>query len=57
MPLMKGYSTTSPKRLAKRKKFRRRQILVAEEDHAVLEPGLPDGGDDVVAGLGGEIDA
>src|SRR6185437_7553168 len=37
-------------------KFRRRQILIAEENHAVLKPGLADGGNDVVARFGREID-
>ena len=41
----------------KAEELRRRQILIAKEDHAVIEPRLANGCDDVVARLGGKIDA
>jgi hypothetical protein len=49
---MKGYSTTSPKRLAGG-----RQVLIAEENYVVLKPDLADFADHVVARLGRKIDA
>src|SRR6185437_1482629 len=42
--------------LCEGEKLRWRQVLIAEEDYAVFEPGLADGGDDVVARLVAEVD-
>ena len=43
--------------LGEGEEFGRRQILVAEKDDVVLEPDLADFADDIVAGIGREIDA
>jgi len=57
MPLLKGYSRISPKRFREAQELGRGQRQLAEEKHAVLEPGAADAGDGGVADLGAEIDA
>ena len=47
MPLIKGYSTTSPKRFAKARNFAGGKSC-SEKDNAVRQPCLADGGDHVV---------
>ena len=57
IPLMKGYSTISPNLLAKAQELLGRQRLIAEEHHAVLEPGAPNCPNRRLAQRAAEIDA
>src|SRR6476660_7496504 len=42
--------------LGERQKLRRRQVLIAEENHVVLKPDLADFADDIVARLTCKVD-
>ena len=56
-PFTKGYSIGSPKRRPNSRNRAGGEVLVAEEDHEVLEPGAPDGRDGVVGEILRQVDA
>src|SRR5262245_61791513 len=56
-PLAEGVLDNRTEPFGKAQELRRRQRLIAKEDHAVFEPGAPHGANHLLTELTGEVDA